>query len=159
MKKAIQSGLSFGLTSGVITTLGLMMGLYFSTNSKLVVIGGILTIAFADAFSDALGIHISKESEKGTRAKQIWQATFSSFSAKLIIAPTFLIPVFLFPLKIAITISIAYGLFLISWLSFKIAKYEKHNPKKVIKEHLFITIIVIILSTLIGKSISMIFGN
>ncbi|MBW2265656.1 MAG: hypothetical protein JRF28_05735, partial [Deltaproteobacteria bacterium] len=56
MKHALKTGLSFGLTSGTITTLGLMVGLHSGTHSKLVVLGGILTIAIADAFSDALGI-------------------------------------------------------------------------------------------------------
>jgi hypothetical protein len=59
MKHLKKIGLSFGLTSGLITTLGLMIGLNSGTNSKLVVIGGILTIAVADSLSDSLGIHIS----------------------------------------------------------------------------------------------------
>jgi hypothetical protein len=63
MKHSWKVGLSFGLTSGIITTLGLMVGLNSSTNSKLVVIGGIMTIAIADSPSDALGIHVSEESE------------------------------------------------------------------------------------------------
>ena len=63
MNHSIKTGFSFGLTSGIITTLGLIVGLNSGTGSKLVVLGGILTIAIADAFSDALGIHISEESE------------------------------------------------------------------------------------------------
>ena len=61
-KHSLRIGFSFGLTSGIITTLGLMVGLHAGTHSRLAVIGGILTIAIADAFSDALGIHISEES-------------------------------------------------------------------------------------------------
>lgn len=69
MKHSLRTGFCFGLTSGIITTIGLMVGLYSSTNSKLVVIGGILTIAVADAFSDALGIHIAEESKhNGSKA-------------------------------------------------------------------------------------------
>ena len=62
-KHSLEVGLSFGITSGIITTLGLMVGLHSGTHSKVTVIGGILTIAIADSFSDALGIHISEESE------------------------------------------------------------------------------------------------
>ena len=54
MKHQLKVGLSFGLTSAIITTLSLMVGLISGTESKMVVIGGILTIAIADAFSDAL---------------------------------------------------------------------------------------------------------
>jgi len=69
MKHQLKTGLSFGLTSAIITTLGLMIGLISGTESKMVAIGGILTIAIADAFSDALGIHLSEESE-GKHAKR-----------------------------------------------------------------------------------------
>ena len=63
MKLSIKKGLGFGLTSGIITTLGMMVGLHSSTHSDKVVIGGILIIAVADAMSDALGIHISEETD------------------------------------------------------------------------------------------------
>ena len=159
VKKEINSGFSFGLTSGVITTLGLMIGLYSGTNSKLAVIGGILVIAFADAFSDSLGIHMSKESEKGATKKRIWITTASSFLTKLIIALTFLIPIILFQLKTAIMVSIIWGLMLINALSYKIAKSRKHNPLKVMGEHFLIAIIVIILSYLIGKFVANFFGT
>ncbi|MBW1641510.1 MAG: VIT1/CCC1 transporter family protein, partial [Deltaproteobacteria bacterium] len=72
MKRSLRKGISFGLTSGTITTLGLMVGLHSGTHSRMVVIGGILTIAVADAFSDALGIHISAESENECSPKEIW---------------------------------------------------------------------------------------
>jgi len=39
MKQTLKTGLSFGLTSGTITTLGLMVGLHSGTGSKLVIIG------------------------------------------------------------------------------------------------------------------------
>ena len=70
MKPAIKKGFSFGLASGVITTLGLMVGLYASTHSLLAVLGGILVIAVADALSDALGIHISEEAESKKSVKE-----------------------------------------------------------------------------------------
>ena len=92
MKLAIKKGVGFGLTSGVITTLGLIIGLNAGTHSKMIIIAGILTIAIADAFSDALGIHVSEESQKDTTNKEIWASTISTFFSKLIIALTFLIP-------------------------------------------------------------------
>ena len=63
MKRAFRIGVSFGLPSGIVTTLGLMVGLYSSTQSQYIVIGGILTIAIADSFSDAMGMHFSHKSE------------------------------------------------------------------------------------------------
>ncbi len=42
----------------------MIVGLNSGTNSKNIVLGGIITIAIADALSDALGIHISEENNE-----------------------------------------------------------------------------------------------
>ena len=62
MNTQIRKGLGFGLTSGVITTLGLIVGLDASTGSRFAILAGILAIAVSDSLSDALGMHISEES-------------------------------------------------------------------------------------------------
>ena len=154
MKESIKTGLGFGLTSGIITTLGLMVGLNSSTHMKSVVIGGILTIAIADAFSDALGIHISKESEKGNSTRSIWEATFSTFFFKLIFALSFLVPVLLFELKTAIYVSLVWGFLLLAIFSKVIAKHRNKKAWKVILEHVVIAVVVIVLANYVGKLIS-----
>jgi vacuolar iron transporter family protein len=153
-KPSIKIGVSFGLTSAIITTLGLLIGLSASTNNKLIVIGGVLTIAIADSLSDALGIHLSVESDKTKSKKQIWKATFSAFITKITIALTFLIPILLYSLQTAIIISVIYGLVLLSLFSYYIANSRGDKPLSTILEHLVIAIIVIVLTRLIGKTIS-----
>jgi len=128
MKHSLKIGFSFGLTSGIITTLGLMVGLHSGTNSKLVVLGGILTIAIADALSDALGIHISEESEDKHSPKEIWEATTSTFVSKFVFALTFIVPVLLLELSTAIVVGIIWGLSVLSILSFNIAKEQGARP-------------------------------
>ncbi len=98
------------MTSAVITTLGLMVGLHSRTHSRIVVLAGILTISIADAFSDALGIHVSEEAENKHKIKQIWAATISTFLAKFLFAMTFVVPVILFTLPTAIVISLVWAL-------------------------------------------------
>lgn len=148
--RSLRGGLGFGLTSGVVTTLGLIVGLHSGTHSKIVIIGGILTIAVADAFSDALGIHISEESEKGHAVKEIWEATFATFFSKLVIALTFIFPVLFFNLISAILISVLWGLFLIGLFSFYTAKQHHKKPRGVILEHILIAGLVIIITHYIG---------
>ncbi|KYK24801.1 hypothetical protein AYK26_02890 [Euryarchaeota archaeon SM23-78] len=157
MNHSVKTGFSFGLTSGIITTLGLMVGLHSGTHSKLVVLGGILTIAVADAFSDALGIHMSEEAENKHTPKEIWMSTISTFLFKFIFALTFVIPVLLFVLDTAIIVSVVWGLAALSVLSFNIAKDQKKKPWKVVGEHLLIAIIVIIITHFIGDWISKMF--
>jgi len=154
MRHSITTGFSFGLTSGVITTLGLLVGLNSGTHSKLVVIGGILTIAIADAFSDALGIHISEEAEGKHTAREIWIATISTFLSKFLFAASFLIPIFFLPLYYAVFISIIYGLILIVVFSYILARVQRKNVIKVIFEHLLIFSFVIIFAHYIGDFIS-----
>ena len=150
-KHSIKTGLSFGLTSAIITTLGLMVGLHSGTRSKLVVISGILIIAIADAFSDALGIHMSEESENKHSTKEIWESTIATFFSKFIFASTFIIPLLLLSLNTAIVVSVLYGLVLLSLFSLYMAKEQGEKSWKVIGEHLVIAVIVIILTHYVGE--------
>jgi len=158
MKHSFKIGFSFGLTSGIITTLGLIVGLHSGTHSQPAVIGGILTIAIADAFSDALGIHISEESENKHTEKEIWQSTISTFLSKLIFASTFIIPILLFELSTAIIASVIWGLFLLSLFSFRIAKQQKKKVWKVVFEHLIIALVVVAITHYVGDWVSATFG-
>lgn len=154
MKESIKTGISFGITSGIITTLGLIMGLYEGTGSKTAVIGGILTIAVADSMSDALGIHISEESENIHSSKAVWISTMSTFISKFIFASTFIIPIAIFDLEFAIIISIIWGLFLMTVTSYIIAIQNGSKTLHVIFEHLTVTILVIISTYYIGSLIN-----
>ena len=158
MRHSIKIGLSFGLTSGIITTLGLMVGLHAGTDSRLVVIGGILTIAVADAFSDALGIHISEESENKHTQREIWEATLSTFLSKFVFALTFVAPVLLLPLSTAIVVSVVWGLLVLSVLSLIIAREQGETPWKIVAEHVVIAMVVIVITHYVGDFISSAFG-
>ena len=150
MKPSLKTGLSFGLTSGVITTLGLMVGLHSGTHSRTVVIGGILTIAIADAMSDALGIHIAEESKNSGSTSEIWESTIATFVAKLVIALTFVVPVLVLPLSTAIIVNVAWGLLLLAILSLALARAQNIAPWKVIGEHVVIGIAVVGMTHLVG---------
>jgi VIT1/CCC1 family predicted Fe2+/Mn2+ transporter len=150
MKLSFRTGLSFGLTSGVITTLGLMVGLHSGTHSRTVVIGGIVTIAVADALSDALGIHIAEESKNNGNVSDIWEATIATFVAKFLIALTFAVPVLLLPLEQAMMVSVAWGLALLAGLSYFLARVQQITAWKVIAEHVVIGVSVIAIAHYVG---------
>ncbi len=157
MRRSFKTGLSFGVTSGVITTLGTIVGLYSGTYSTLVIVGGILMIAISDAFSDSLGIHISKEIEKDSTPREVWEATLTTFFSKFFIAITFVIPVLFFTLQTAVIVAVVWGLLLLGFFSFYIAKLKKSKVWPVIFEHLLIAVVVIILAQLTGFWIRKIF--
>ena len=150
MRHSLKVGFSFGSTSGIITTLGLMVGLHSGTHSKIAVLSGILTIAIADAFSDALGIHISEESENKHDAKEIWESTIFTFLSKFIFASTFIVPLFLFELSTAVIVGLIWGFSLLGIFSFYLAKSQKARPLSVIGEHLIIALVVIAITHFLG---------
>ncbi len=154
MRLSIRKGFSFGLTSGIITTLGLIVGLHSGTHSNLIVIGGILAIAIADAMSDALGIHVSEEFENKHSTKEIWESTISTFLSKFVFASTFIIPVLFLQLSTAIMVCVVWGLSLIAIFSYYIAKQQNVKPYKIILEHLIIAIIVIVITHYVGDWIA-----
>lgn len=153
MKESLRTGITFGLTSGTITTLGLMVGLNSGTHSRKVVIGGILTIAVADSFSDALGIHISEESENVHTTKQIWATTIATFLSKLLFDLIFVIPVLFLDLQTSIAINIVWGVSIITILSYFMAKSQGEKPWKVMLEHIIIAV-VITLTHFVGNAIA-----
>jgi VIT1/CCC1 family predicted Fe2+/Mn2+ transporter len=158
MKKSLKTGFCFGLTSGTITTLGLMVGLNSGTGSKLAVIGGILTIAVADAFSDALGIHISEEAENAHSTREVWESTVFTFASKFLVATTFIVPVLLFDLSTAVVVSLGWGFLVLGVLSIFLAREQEKVPWKVAGEHLLILVMVVVATDLVGSWIGAAFG-
>jgi len=158
MKDSLRTGITFGLTSAVITTLGLMVGLHSGTHSRIVVLGGILTIAIADAFSDALGIHVSKEAENVHTVRQIWTATIATFFAKFLFALTFAAPVLLLPLSTAIWVSLVWGMSILAILSYAMAKSQGEAPWKIVGEHVLIALVVIGVTHFVGDWVAGLVG-
>ncbi|MEM5798307.1 MAG: hypothetical protein QXP39_03260 [Candidatus Aenigmatarchaeota archaeon] len=158
------SGLSFGLTTAVITSLGLIIGMWSATSSKLAMISAVIITAVADGLSDSVSMHTAEEAQmdKGRARyteKEIWLTTIFTFLSVCGFSMTFTIPIILLPLYPAVIVSIAWGFLLIIFLNLYIAKLRKTSPIKVISEHILLTLFVIIASYLIGNVISMVIAN
>lgn len=158
MNHSWKVGFSFGITSSILTTLGLMVGLSAGTHSKMIVLGGIITLAVADSLSDALGIHVSEESENKHSQKEIWEATIATFLTKLVFTLSFIVPILIFDLSLAIIISAFWGILLLSLFSYSLAKKQKIKPWKIITEHLGIAIIIIAATHYVGVLVSSFIG-
>ena len=153
-----RTGLFFGATSGVITTLGLITGLNAGTKSITAVLGGILVIAVADSMSDALGIHLAEEADPETDHEHVWQATITTFITKFVFALSFAVPLLLLPLGPAVVASIIWGMLVIIVLSYFLARSQNESPWLIILEHLGIAILVVVLSHFIGVWVANTFG-
>lgn len=153
-----RTGLFFGATSGVITTIGLIVGLNSGTRSITAVLGGILVIAVADALSDALGIHLAEEANPNTTHAHVWSATIMTFLTKFVFSISFAVPLLLLPLATAVIASVAWGLFVIVVLSYFLARAQGEAPFAIIAEHVGIAILVVVFSHYIGVWVARTFG-
>jgi VIT1/CCC1 family predicted Fe2+/Mn2+ transporter len=149
-----RTGLFFGATSGVITTIGLIIGLNAGTGSVAAVLGGIFVIAIADAMSDALGIHLAEEADPNATTRHIWAATVSTFLNKFFFALSFAVPLLFLPLDQAVIASLLWAMLVIVILSYFLARAQQASPIMIIGEHLGIAITVVVLSHLIGVWVS-----
>ena len=121
---------------------------------KLAVIGGVLTVAIADAFSDSLGIHIAEETSKRNGHRAVWEATIATFLTKFIVASSFLIALLIFELPLAVKINIIWGFLLLIIFNYILAKKRGESPLMVVSEHILIAAIVSIITFFVGKGIS-----
>jgi VIT1/CCC1 family predicted Fe2+/Mn2+ transporter len=153
-----RTGLFFGATSGVITTIGLIVGLNSGTRSITAVLGGILIIAVADAMSDALGIHLAEEANPDTDHAHVWAATIMTFLTKFIFSISFAVPLLLLPLSQAVIASVIWGLLVIVVLSYFLAKSQDESPLYIIGEHVGIAVLVLVFSHYIGVWVAATFG-
>jgi len=149
-----EKGLSFGSTSAVITTLGMIVGLDSATSSVFTIIAGIITIAIADSLSDALGVHMAEEIDGNNTEKHIWLTTLYAFLGKFFFTMSFIIPFVLFSHKNAILASIVWGFAILLYLNYCLARKKNVSFKELIIEHFAIVVIVIVLTYIVGIWIS-----
>lgn len=81
-------------------------------------------------------------------------STLSTFLSKAIFTLTFIVPLLLVRLPIAVSINVVWGLLLLGLFSFFIAKEQRASPWKVIVEHVVIALVVITLTHYVGDWIS-----
>ena len=144
-----QTRFSFGATSAIITNLGIITGLDTLTHPKLSIIGALLVIALADNMSDSFGIHIYQESEHLGK-KEVWLSTLTNFLTRLFVSSTFIILIIVLPIRLAAVCSVIWGLFVLTFMTYTIAKQQKINPFSAIFVHLTIAVIVVVASNFIG---------
>jgi vacuolar iron transporter family protein len=145
-----QTKFSFGATSAIITSLGLITGLRTFDSPKLSIIGGLFIIAVADNIADSLGIHIYQEAEC-LKTREVWISTLTNFMARFLVTLTFIFLIIFFSLRIAVIASIVWGMLLLALLSYSISKREKKNPYLAILEHIVIATVVIVISNFFGQ--------
>jgi VIT1/CCC1 family predicted Fe2+/Mn2+ transporter len=155
----VMIGVSFGITSGVITALGMIVGLDSATSSRLAVAAGIVVMAVGGGLADAAGMHLAEEAEiENGKAKhvhrEVWTTTFFTFIGVAGSVLTFVVPILIFPLKTAVYLAIGWGMLLLVFLNLYTAKVTKENAVKLISEHIFLALFVVFASYWAGTLVA-----
>ncbi|MFC1696965.1 VIT1/CCC1 transporter family protein [Nanoarchaeota archaeon] len=123
-------GMIFGSMDGVITTMGVLMGLFGASQSKEVIIVGVLAAGIADSFANATGFHVAEESEMIHTRREIWKSTITTFISTFIAVLLIVLPVIFIPNTLGIIVSGLLGCVLLTFLAFyvnKITGMSKHS--------------------------------
>ncbi len=148
-----------GLASGIIVALAIMVGLSSGTEAKVVVLSGIVVVAFVEGFSDAFSEYLSQRTDHTVKTRKVWKEASIVFATKAAIILQFILP-FLFLSKIeeATQFAIFWGLFILSIVSGHIAR-QQVNRRIVRTMVLYVgaAIIIITITYFIGDFVAYIF--
>jgi len=144
--------ISFGGTSAIVTSIGLIVGLTASGASRGSVIAALLIFALGDNLTDALSIHIYQESER-LESRRAFAATVGNFVTRVAICAGFLALVSVLPSGYAVGVSLLWGAVLLAGLSWLVARSRGANPPMEVRKHLAVAFGVIALSRMVGSAI------
>lgn len=143
---------SFGGTSGIVTSIGLIIGLGAAAAPKSAIVSGLLVVALADNLSDSLGIHMYQEAEK-LEERAALRTTLANFVVRLLFALTFVLIVALLPASHAAIVALAWGFLLLGLLSYVLARVRGVSSLSEVGKHFAVAVVVIAVSRVIGLGI------
>jgi len=144
---------SFGAVSAIVTSIGLIIGFGAAGISKPAILAGLLIVGLADNLTDSLSIHVYQESEK-LEERPAFEATISNFVTRLLISLSFVIFVLVFSSAVAVFASLAWGIALLTWLTWLVARSRGANVTTEVLKHIAVAAVVIAASRAIGIFIS-----
>jgi hypothetical protein len=114
LKEAFELGIGsiFGSYSGIITSLGLILGMYGGKLQKRAYVIALLSLSMGDSFSDAFGIYNATE--------QSWEQAIQAFISKFTYPLLMIIPFLLTNVKNAVFINILFGSIVLANVSYKL---------------------------------------
>lgn len=124
-KEGLQ-GATFGIMEATVMMLGVMTGLSVTGNRFIVAIG-LLTAGLADAVANSVAFHVSEETETIHTQREIWKSTFFTFLGTTLTVALIIWPIFLFPIKSAVTISWIIGIIILMGVGYFVSRITKRE--------------------------------
>lgn len=142
---------AFGMSSAIMTVMGIIVGLVSAKQPFSAVLGGIASVAIADSMSDALGVYTSKKSERGSSEKLAVRMAFYTFWSKLLFSSSFLVIFLIVPADYAVFISIVWGLTLLAFIHFLISYAQEEKIILNILKNVGLAVLIILISFWVGR--------
>ena len=146
---------AFGISSAVLTTLGIIVGLNAATASRTAVIAGIVGVAVADSCSDAFGMYAAKRSERGVSARAALRGALSTLLGKALFTFSFIIPFLFLPFTPALVASLVWGAVLLAFVNVQIAFVQQSPIPRTVARNLLFALLVVVLSYYAGSLVAM----
>ena len=148
---------SFGSPAAIVTCMGLIIGLDAATATKAAVLGSLLIIGVADNLTDSLSVHIYQEAER-LAERRAFGTTIANYLARLTVTLSFVLLFLLLPDSAAIFGCALWGFFLLSGLSYLLAKARCVSAFSEICKHAGVALVVIVISKALGLWIQSVTG-
>ncbi len=144
---------SWGGAAAIMTSMGLIAGLDFSSEAKATIIGGLLILAIADNIPDSFGIHIYKETETPDHREAL-ATSFGNFLSRLLVTISFAVLVILLPKNTILIFTTAWGMALLTIISIMVSRIKKVHWSREVGIHLGLAAVIVLASKFIGDTIS-----
>lgn len=144
---------SFGATSAIVTSMGMIIGFGAAGISKPTIIAGLLIVGLADNLTDSLSIHIYQESER-LEERAAFRATIGNFVTRLLISLSFVVLVLSLSAGNIVLACLLWGILLLTSLTWFVARHRNANVLIEITKHVTVAAAVIAVSRFIGTFVS-----
>ncbi len=146
---------AFGISSAVLTTLGIIVGLNAATASRTAVIAGIVGVAVADSCSDALGMYAAKRSERGVTARAALRGALATLLGKALFTMSFIVPFLFLDFIPALIASLVWGGVLLAFVNVQIAFVQQTPIPRTVARNILFAVLIVALSYYAGTLVAM----
>jgi hypothetical protein len=150
-RRRILRRVSFGSTSAVITSIGLVVA--FGSDADATLIASLLVVGIADNLTDSLSVHLYQEAE-GLEQHEAFTSTVTNFLTRLGITASFVALVAVLNGGWLIAVTVSWGLAVLGLLTTALAHERGASVGRELARHYTIAVVVIVLSRAIGDYVN-----
>lgn len=146
--------IAFGMSSAIMTVMGMIVGLASAHQSATAIIGGIASVGLADSMADSLSVYTAKKSERGSSEKVAFRNALATFWSKLFFSMSFLVIFMVLPTGYAMIFSIVWGFSLLAFINFLISYVQGESVVWGIFKNISLAIFIVLVSFFVGNLIA-----